>query len=133
VLSWRKRVEEVIEGAYKLINFAPQVLESVDSMKHLTLNKDEQYALAESALEITESKAKPQQLLQHRRYEDVEPNLWNTFNTIQENTIKGGQFTGYSDTGRRQRTRAIKSIDKDVKINRALWILVEKMRELKAA
>jgi len=126
-------IDDVIEGSYEIIERAPAVMESIDDMKQLTLNQDEQYALAESALEITESKARPLQLLQQRRYEDTAPNLWNVFNTIQENSVRGGQFTGYSDKGRRQRTRAIKSIDKDIKLNRALWSLAEKMRELKAA
>jgi hypothetical protein len=126
-------IDDVIEGSYEIIERAPAVLESINNMKHLTLNKDEQYALAESALEITESKAKPQQLLQPRRYEDVDQNIWSTFNVIQENILKGGILTGRSESGRRQRTRAIKAIDSDIRINRGLWVLAEKMRELKAA
>ena len=85
-------IDDVIEGSYEIIERAPSVMESIDNMKHIALNNDEQYALAESALEITESKVSPAQLLTHRRYKDVDPNLWNVFNTIQENTIKAANL-----------------------------------------
>jgi len=126
-------LDDVIEGAYEIIDRAPVVMESIDDMKTLTLSDDEQHLLAESALAVTEAKVRPEQLLTHRRRQDTEPNLWNVFNTIQENTLKGGQYIGRTDKGRIQRTRAVKAIDKDIKLNRALWALADKMRELKAA
>jgi len=49
---------------------------------------------------------------------------------VQENVIKGGQLTGYSDKGRRQKTRPVRSIDRDLKLNKAMWSLAEKMKEL---
>ena len=36
-------------------------------------------------------------------------------------------------TARRVTTREVKGIDQDVKLNRALWMLAERMAELKAA
>jgi len=80
------------------------------------------------------------QLLQPRRTEDTGTDLWKTFNRVQENTIKGGLTARAQDTfdnrGRRQRgrmvsTRQVKGIDQDVKLNRALWQLAERMAELK--
>jgi len=61
-------------------------------------------------------------------------------NVVQENVIKGG-LHGIAITtderGRRQRrnvtTRTVNGIDQDVKLNRALWTLAEKMAELKTA
>jgi len=61
---------------------------------------------------------------------------------VQENTIKGGLTARQPDTfnerGRRERgrlvsTRQVKGIDQDVKLNRALWQLAERMAELKGA
>jgi len=55
---------------------------------------------------------------------------------MQENAIKGG-LRGWSrdKKGRVKRTstRAIKSIDQDNALNRALWTLAEKMMQLKGA
>ena len=45
--------------------------------------------------------------------------------------LKGG-LIGRNKTGRRTTTRAVMGIDQGVKLNRALWILAEEMRKLKA-
>jgi hypothetical protein len=56
---------------------------------------------------------------------------------VQENVIRGGlSAVARDENGRRLRrvsTRQVKGIDQDVKLNRALWQLAEKMAELKAA
>jgi len=71
------------------------------------------------------------QLLICRRSEDREKkDLWTTFNTIQENVIKGG-LRGKSVKGKKIRTRGVKAIDKDRKLNQALWILTEEMAKIK--
>ena len=73
---------------------------------------------------------------------DVGPkqDLWHTLNVVQENVIKGG-LHGYQQaidkqtgrkTARRVTTREVKGIDQDVRLNRALWMLAERMAELKA-
>ena len=49
---------------------------------------------------------------------------------VQENAIRGGQ-PGRSTQGRRVRTREVGSIDRNVGLNRALWVLAEEMRKLK--
>lgn len=68
------------------------------------------------------------------------PDLWHTLNVVQENVIKGGlrgvQRGTDEKTGRPTRrnvtTRNVTGIDQDVKLNRALWTLAERMAELKA-
>ena len=45
--------------------------------------------------------------------------------------MRGGQ-PGRSVQGRRVRTREVGSIDRGVSVNRALWVLAEEMRKLKA-
>ena len=82
-----------------------------------------------------------------RRYEDrnaaaptlPRPDLWHTMNVVQENAIRGGlhgtQWSTNPDTGRREHkritTREIRGIDQDVRLNKALWSLSEKMATLK--
>ncbi|TRO24494.1 DUF945 domain-containing protein [Ectopseudomonas mendocina] len=129
--------EQVIEGAYEVLKGFEQVQEARDSMRIITLDAGEQDVLARSALAlkydapdrvtpITEA-----QVLAPRRFDDRGNDLWSTFNRIQENLIKGG-LNGRSAQGRRQRTRAVQGIDQNVRLNRALWMLADGMRQLKA-
>jgi hypothetical protein len=50
---------------------------------------------------------------------------------VQENALRGGQ-PGRGAKGRRLHTRPVTSIDRSVSLNRALWVLTEEMRKLKA-
>ena len=72
-----------------------------------------------------------EQLIEARRPEDIGHSLWTTFQRVQENVIRGGQ-PGRSAQGRRLQTRPVGSIDRGVSLNRALWMLAEEMRKLKA-
>lgn len=45
--------------------------------------------------------------------------------------MRGGQ-PGRTVRGQRMRTREVASIDRSVALNRALWVLAEEMRRLKA-
>jgi len=64
--------------------------------------------------------------------DDVSQNLWPTFNVVQENLVRGG-LRGTNPNNKRVTTRAVKGIDTNVKLNQALWILAERMAELKQA
>jgi len=72
------------------------------------------------------------QLLAPRRLEDSGNTLWKTFNRVQENLTKGG-LKYKTQNGRRNKTRAITSINRDIQLNKALWTLAEEMKKLKAA
>ena len=74
-------------------------------------------------------------LLTIKRTEDAAPTLWNTFNTVQENIIKGGQkdYSKRKANGERMpRVRPVKGIDGNLSLNKALWHLAEQMKALKA-
>ena len=62
----------------------------------------------------------PDQLLLPRREADFGRSVWHTFNTVQENCVTGG-LQGRSASGRLSRTRAVRAIRDDVRINVALW------------
>jgi len=66
------------------------------------------------------------QLLTPRRHEDSRDDLWTVFNRLQENLSKGG-LDVRTATGKRTRSRSVKGIDGDVKLNRALWVMAENM------
>lgn len=126
-------VERVIEGAYEVLGIFDRVEEKRDAMQSLMLPLPAQQALAKAALTyrfgeehqpVTES-----QLLAPRRWQDESGDLWTTYQRIQENLIKGG-LNGRNAKGGRTHTRAIKGIDGDVKLNRALWVMAENMLQL---
>ena len=71
------------------------------------------------------------QLLEARRPEDMGHDMWTVLQRVQENAVRGGQL-GRSAKGRRMRTREVASIDRGIGLNRALWVLAEEMRKLKA-
>jgi hypothetical protein len=132
-------VQNVINGAFDVLNGFDLIREQKDSMRAVTLDRDEQHAFARSALAFrydpTDADAPApiteNQLLDVRRFEDRRDDLWTVFNRVQENLTKGG-LHGRSRTGRSMSTRPITGIDQNVKLNRALWMLADAMRQMKA-
>ena len=131
---------DVIEGAYRVLDDFGAVSESTTAMKALTLDGDEEQAFATAALALrfgervdgqSPAPVTAEQLTQPRRIEDIGSSLWNTFQRVQEHALRGG-LPGRTAQGRRIETRPVGSIDRSVSINRALWILAEEMRKLKA-
>jgi hypothetical protein len=78
---------------------------------------------------------KPEKLLGSRRFADDNSDLFTTYNVVQENIIKGGLHGTVYDpetrTTRKMTTRPVRSLDRDIKLNQALWVLTEKMAEFK--
>jgi hypothetical protein len=131
---------EVIDGAVRVLSDFEAVDASKDAMKAIELRPNEQAAFATAALALRygeRSEGQPpvpitsDQLLQARRPEDLGNSLWMTFQRVHENAVRGGQ-PGRTVQGRRMRTREVASIDRGVGLNRALWVLAEEMRKLKA-
>lgn len=88
----------------------------------------------------------PDSLNSPRRTDDKGDSLWKTFNRVQENATRGGiryyrqddKNGGYRSgdpdvrhSFAKARTRQIKSIDRDIRLNQALWVLAERMLEIK--
>ena len=126
-------VEKVIEGAYEVLGVFDRVDERREEMQALILPPPAQQAMAKAALTyrfgeefqpVTET-----QLLAPRRWQDESGDLWTTYQRIQENLLKGG-LSGRTAQGKRTHTRAVKGIDGDVKLNRALWVMTENMMNL---
>ncbi|MEM5406279.1 DUF932 domain-containing protein [Paraburkholderia unamae] len=130
-------VENVIEGAIRVLDSFELVDEQREGMQALTLSEAEQTVFARAALSLkyepTDTTPPPvteRQLLGVRRWEDRAPDLWTTLNKVQENIVRGC-LSGRNAAGRRAVTRPVTGIDQNVKLNRALWILAEEMRHLK--
>ncbi len=130
-------IDNVIEGAFRVLEDFDQVDAQKDGMKVLTLNTSEQAAFAHAALalkydtDLAPAPITEHQILRPRRSADLADDLWTTLNRVQENLIKGG-LRGRSASGKTISTRAVSGIDQNIKLNRALWVLAEEMRKLKA-
>jgi hypothetical protein len=123
----------VIEGAFSIVDNFEKVDESRELMQEIQLSAGNQLAFAEAAAylkfdpkEGEDLPIHPRALILPKREEDRANDLWTVFNRIQENCLRGG-LPYKSKSGRRVRTKPITSIDSDVKLNKALWILAEKM------
>ena len=82
--------------------------------------------------DVTKARISPALLLNPRRYGDDANDLWTTLNCVQENVIRGGQRDTSRlrpDGSRMPKTRAIKGIDEDMKLNKALWEMAEVLRK----
>ncbi len=151
-------VDQVIEGSFQIVGQAEKALARADDWNHLQLTAGEQAAFADAARTLRFADAEGEiktpitaaQLLRPRRNDDAAPfngwqrpvvpapDLWHTLNVVQENVMRGG-LHGFQQavdpngrkTARRVTTREVKGIDQDVKLNRALWTLAERMAELK--
>jgi hypothetical protein len=137
--------DQILDAAYTIVKDTPKVFDKVNRFKSIQLSEPQQEIFADSALDLVfdsekwdkyDKKNTKTRLLEPRRSEDRDKNLWNTYNVIQEKFLQGGRYliekNNYNNykysTGRK--TKRIKSIDKDIRLNKALWSLTERMSEL---
>ncbi|EMA4783576.1 DUF945 domain-containing protein [Providencia rettgeri] len=123
-------VSKVIEGAYEVLNTFDAIADKRKQMQSLILPPSAQHIFAQAALTYRYGEAHhpvtEAQVLQPRRFEDKKDDLWTLYQRLQENLIKGG-LSGRTVKGQRSRTRSVNSIDGDIKLNKALWVLTEQM------
>jgi hypothetical protein len=135
---------KVIEGTFRVLGDAQLALRAPELWAQQKLNRDEEMALAEAAHVlrfgdaegVVRTAIRPEQLLEARREADRTHDLWTTFNRVQENVIRGGLHGRGPDANgklRNQTTREVKGIDQDVRLNKALWVLAERMAQIKIA
>lgn len=138
----RDVIGEVIEGTYRVMGAAKRALEAPAVWSQIQLAPDERQAFAAAARVIRFGDAegevktgiKAERLLDTRRRDDESSDLWTTLNVVQENCIRGGLRGVTRDANNRRRrvtSRAINGIDQDIRLNKALWTLAEKMAELR--
>jgi hypothetical protein len=119
--------DRIIDATYEVVSEMPRTLETIEEWKQIELTPPQQEAFAAAALELRDNKLiEPKQLLTPRRVEDRKDDVWTTSNRIQENLIRGG-IRGRSGSGRRTTTRPVRSVNEDLRLNRALWTLTERL------
>jgi hypothetical protein len=127
-------LDNVIEGAYRIVDEFEQVDASKELMKGIELNPRQQNAFANAALSLRYDPEDSIPILGHqlnlaRRDEDRGGDLWRTFNRVQENIMQGG-LQGFNRNGGKVTTRKVNGLSSTVAINRGLWTLAEEMAKL---
>ena len=138
-------VNDIIEGSCEVINEVPAICETVESMQATELTGEERAIFANTAYNfahgerdediLTSQENIINQVLRPKRREDTGHDLWSTFNVIQENIIKGGVRSakiGANGRVRRSTKRAVGNIDKNIKLNKAIFEMATQMQALKA-
>jgi Domain of unknown function (DUF932) len=136
--------DDVIEGTFTVVKQAQLALAAPREWSQIILDRDERKVLAEAVRELRfaddngeiKTPITAEQLLVPRRREDTNPDLWTVTNVLQEHVVRGGDTAYGRDANNRMRrvtTRSVNGIDSDVKLNRALFTLADKMAALKGA
>jgi hypothetical protein len=121
------------KAAQSVAEHTPRVLEVIARWQAVQLTEPARLEFARKAAalrwEVGQSVSQllhPEKLLAPVRYGDGQPDLWSTFNVVQEHLIRGGdRYAGYLDGAgfRRNRTRPVGGIGEAQKINKQLWAL----------
>lgn len=134
--------EEVVDTVFDVVKQMPKILDSTNEMQAIELKPDERGVYANAALalkwpiekhpNILRSALRTEVLIPRRR-EDTKRDLWTTFNVVQENLVKGGvRIWKTEGKKRRVKSKKVTAINEDLRLNKALWILTEEMKQIKS-
>jgi len=119
-------IAEVLKAVHSIVGQFPQIEDAVRRMQAVQLTDYQRESMASVAMglrwEAGKAPFEASRLLSTRRSADSGLDLWSTYNVIQENLTQGQRANRYMHS---RGTRAIKSIDSDLSINRGLWQLAE--------
>lgn len=116
--------DRIVEGLKTCIESLSKAFQVTEKMKGVSMDKEGQLTFAQKVIDMvwdgSQYSILPGQLLWNHRRDQQAPTLWNTFNTVQEHVIRGGVRQQRAD-GTRISSRAVKSIDRSIELNRAMW------------
>lgn len=123
---------EILEATYKILDQFPIIADRVAEYQGTILSPEKQYDFALRAMGLRWKREDfpflPSRLLELRRLEDNQNDLWTVYNRIQENLVKGVSTS--RSYVRRGHSRAIGSIDESKRINTSLWQMVEEFAQV---
>ncbi len=131
--------QAVFDALENITKSIPETMDNIKKFKSIQLSEGEQEIFADAAIPLRFDGEKytvePSSLLRRRRYHDDSNDLWSTFNRVQENIIKGGvrqrKVNPKPYTNPYIRSRKVKDIKEDIRLNKSLWTLTEKMADIK--
>lgn len=123
-------VQDAIEASYKIIDRKEKLDEQIDLMKQTVLSSDQKIILLDEMLKLRSSEENINaldnlHLLNPKRIEERDDNLWQNFNTVQENMIRGSRVRLLDAEGRfiNKTIREVKSQTNADTFNEKSWNL----------
>jgi|694.fasta_scaffold55209_6 hypothetical protein len=126
----------VTDSVKKYLEYLPDVMETVRAWKGMELTRSRQLEYSRAAVEMRFDgerwKSQLDELTESALWVTHEqhwaPTLWNTFQTVQGNLIRGG-IPYWSASRFRLTSRPIKAPKADIDLNRKLWDLARQVEE----
>ena len=133
-------IDNVIEGSFRVLDNIAIASDRIGTYKNLQLTDHEKLAFANAAIDLrwdrdaitNKAPVQAENLLTLRRFADNKNDAWSVLNVVQENLVKGG-IRSHTKTGKRTRTREVGGVSENVKLNRAIWTLLDTLVEHKLA
>lgn len=127
--------DQVATAITSLVPHVGNILSEVDRFRQIKLLPAEVKAFGESAIELRwdgeKYKVDPERVTVARRPAQKEDTLWNVMNRAQEMVLRGGVYVQNLETRQSSRARAVTGLGENIRLNKALWRLTERMAELK--
>lgn len=128
---YQKHMKIDIDTLYKIMNNAINefkiVFEKIDEYKKIMLTGDQRLGFANEALNMiyneNSGRYEINDFITPKREEDSPPTLYNLYNIVQENYMKGG--TNFTTKKGIKKSKAIYSIEREFSVNILLWVLME--------
>lgn len=130
--------EDVIAASLQLASETPRIMDDIHRMQGVELPYKRQVDFVHEAAQLRmgddyEDRIRPEALLSPRRWNDIgftaggPATVWQCFNRVQENLIRGGvPMKPWKDGVHRRRSlRALNGIDGNTRLNRELWDLAD--------
>lgn len=123
VCHWKgNSLDDVITASLMVAEQAKESYDLIEQMKSVNLSEKQQKEYAQKAAEIrlgfnktSKVNSAENLLIPHHHEDNLTPSVWNTYNVVQENCIKGGQLVGS------RILRPLTNISQNVIVNKALW------------
>lgn len=122
--------EEVLLAAQGIHSYVQKFLNFTEEWEKIELTPEQELELANDMLRIrygdpAKAPILPFSLTYPRRSNDQGHDLWNVFNRLQENVMKGGVTSGLRGPRRQRTTRPIRGVSEDIRFNTAAWAAAE--------
>jgi hypothetical protein len=133
----------ILNAAETVSDSIPAIGDSIREYMNTYLDSNQRFDYARKAVEckyddefLDSHYIDHTKLLEPKRHADKGNTLWKTFNVVQEKMLTGGVITlqkkgkidvktGERKLARLERSRAIKSVTENVRLNKSLWALTE--------
>ena len=128
------RKNDVVTAVTNITNIKSKLEDKLNQLSSINLSQVEKESFAKSTIPLRfedHLEVDYQDLLVPLRAEDCKDDLYTTLNIIQENLIRGNVSGVNKETGRRFTSKEIKSISKDIQLNKGVWDIAERIASIK--